>query len=78
MEMQEFQELSIPEQEEIVWNYGKFLITYEDGIDMCDAYELFDFYVAFCYKLTTDFNVTIFCSFYPDGLPLLTKINRIK
>lgn len=77
MLIEHFDILTNDEKERVIWQHGKFLITYHDGLDMCDAYELFEFYVAFCFELNKRFNVEIVSSVYPDELPHLSKIESI-
>lgn len=53
MTIEEYELLDDLQKEEAVWHYGVFLENYSKGTDICDAYELFDFFVFFWYKLDT-------------------------
>ncbi len=77
MTIEQFLLLNDGEKEEAVWNDGIFLVNYDEGDDMCDTYELFDFYVAFCYKLHLNEKAKITAHVYPDEMPLLLKLERL-
>lgn len=77
MEIEEFELLSYQEKDELILDHGIFLINYDEGNDMCDAYELFDFYVAICYKLDEDLRIEIVSAINPDNLPHLSEIEHI-
>lgn len=73
MQIEEFQFLSDTDKEEAVWNDGIFLVNYDEGNNMCDVYELFDFFVAYCYKLHVNLKAKITAHVYPDELPFVTR-----
>ena len=75
MQIHQFEMLNDCDKEEEVWRHGTFLENFDEGNDMCDVYELFDFYVAFCYKLDKHGKATIIAHIYADQLPLMVNLN---
>ena len=75
MTIEQFLSLSDSEKEEAVWKNGVFMSNYDEGNNMCDAYELFDFYVAFCYKLNKNEKASISAHENADELPFLLKVD---
>lgn len=75
MEILEFLSLEDHDKEQVVWQSATFLGNYDEGNIICDAYELFDFYVAFCYLLDRHENAIITAHSYADQLPLLVNLN---
>ena len=63
------------DKEEEVWRNCTFLENFDEGNDMCDVYELFDFYVGFCYKLNKHDKATIIAHIYADQLPAIVNRN---
>lgn len=51
MTIDKFELLNDIDKEQVIWDYGTFLNNYTDDKDICDAYELFNFFVSFCYEL---------------------------
>lgn len=77
MTIEEFELLNEAEKEEAVWNGGIFLINYDEGKEICDVYELHDFFVSFCYELNRNEKAQIIAKPHPDQLPHLFKIMNI-
>ena len=77
MQIDLFNALNDSDKEEAVWLDGIFLSNYDEGNVMCDVYQLFDFYVAFCYELHKNEKAAISAHVHPDDLPLLIKLNHI-
>jgi hypothetical protein len=75
MRIHQFELLDDCEKEEVVWKFGTFIANFDEGNDLCDVYELFDFYVGFCYKLDKDEKATIITHIYADQLPELINLN---
>lgn len=77
MQIQEFEILPREAKEELVWKYGSFLATYNEGNELFDAYNLYEFYVVFCYTSNQLQSPEISVSVYPDQLPYLSRIQRL-
>ncbi|MEJ7768858.1 MAG: hypothetical protein WKF89_13670 [Chitinophagaceae bacterium] len=71
----QFQLLNDDQKEQVVWDSAMFLGNYDEGNTICDAYELFDFYVAFCYYLDRQEKAVITAHIYADQLPLMVTLN---
>ena len=52
MTIEEFNNLTEIEQDEVVANSGTYLVNYVQGNYMCDVYKVDYFFVKFCYDLT--------------------------
>ena len=76
MKIDQFLLLSEPEKEELVWEEGFFLATYDEGDIMCDVYRLFDFYVTFSYELHKNETTNITVHPHQDGLPQQVLLNK--
>lgn len=77
MTIEQFLFLNEVDKEEAIWRNGVFLKNSEDGNNLCDIYELFDFYVAFCYELDKNLKAKVIASTFQDSLPLLFKENAL-
>lgn len=76
MRLEKFNLLKDFEKEEAVWKDGIFLEHYDEGNDMCDVYQLFNFYVAFCYELHKNEKANISAYTKSDDLPFLIKSSK--
>lgn len=74
MTIEKFELLNEWDKEEAVWDHGIFLNNYTEGNNICDAYELFDFFVSFCYELNKHEKAQITAKPFPDQLPHLYKL----
>ncbi len=74
MNIDQFLELSDNEKEKAVWDKGNFFKNYTEGVDICDVYELFNFYVAFCYKLHENEKAEITAHANADECPYLIQV----
>jgi hypothetical protein len=77
MTIEEYEKMDDLHKEEAVWDHGVFLNNYSEGKNICDAYELYDFFVAFCYNLDTHERVKITAKKHPDQLPYLFKLGNL-
>jgi hypothetical protein len=77
MTIDEFNQLSDDDKEEAIDNHGMFLASYDVCNAICDAYELFDFYVAFVYEIGVNKRAHITAHPNPDELPMLLRIHKI-
>lgn len=76
MTIKQFELLNDTEKDEIVSIEGIFLANYDEGNDMCDVYQLFDFYVACCYELDKNDDPEISAHINADELPHLVSSRR--
>ncbi|MEO5995295.1 MAG: hypothetical protein ABIN89_01275 [Chitinophagaceae bacterium] len=77
MQIEQFHLMNYVDKEESIWLDGIFLANYDEGNTMCDVYQLFNFYVAFCYELHRNEKASITAHILPDELPLLIQIKKI-
>jgi hypothetical protein len=77
MQIDDFRALNDSDKEEFIWSDGIFMANYDEGNVICDVYQLFDFYVAFCYELQKNERAVITAHVNPDELPLLKKLDII-
>jgi len=77
MKIEDFESLTFEEQMAEIWKRGSFLVTYTEENDVYDTYEVFDFYVALCYKLNQYNLANVVTAMYPDELPHLWKVKKI-
>ena len=77
MTIQQFNWLNQDEQETAVWDYGRFLINFDEDNILCDIYEVSDFYVSFSYELNKNLKAKIVAALHPDDLPYINKIRKI-
>lgn len=75
MTMHEFQLLHEYEQEEMIFERGIFLGNYVRGNKICDVYQLNNFYVKFCYLLSTQGKAVISVFKNPGSLPFINDID---
>ena len=75
MTIEEFRLLHEYEQEEVVFNKATFLANYVRGNKICDVYQLIDFYVKFCYLLSSHGKAMITAFVDPGELPFLNQID---
>ena len=75
MTIKEFRSLHEYEQEEVVFNTGSFLANYVRGNEICDVYQVINFYVKFCYLLSTHGEAKITAFVNPGELPFLNEID---
>ena len=75
MTMQEFELLHEYEQEEIIFERGVFLGNYVRANKICDVYQLINFYVKFCYLLSTHGKAQITAFLRADNLPFVNEID---
>ncbi|MEO5996411.1 MAG: hypothetical protein ABIN89_06770 [Chitinophagaceae bacterium] len=76
MNKDQFLALSEPEKEELIWEEGFFLATYDEGDMIRDVYKLFDFYVTFSYELHKNITTNIVVHTYQEALPEHVLLNR--
>ena len=77
MTIEKFELLNDSEKEEAVWDNGNFLNNYVEGNNICDAYELYDFFVCFCYELDKHDRAKITAKSDPDQLPYLFNLSNL-
>lgn len=77
MTIYEFNLLEHAEKEEMIWNYGTFLVNIDEGKKMCDVYELNGFYVAFCYELNKNLRATISAAVHAESLPYVSMVRKL-
>jgi hypothetical protein len=75
MTIEQFKLLHEYEQEEIVYQKSAFIGNYVRGNKICDVYQLFSFYVKFCYSLSLNDKGVITPFLSPDNLPFLKEID---
>jgi hypothetical protein len=75
MTIEEFQSLHVYEQEEVIYDRGVFLQTYESGDDISDFYQVASFYVGLYSMLGTNDEVNIRAFSEPAILPFLNNID---
>lgn len=75
MTIEKFQSLHEYEQEEIVFVKGVFLANYVIGDSICDVYQVYSFYVKFCYTLSFNSQAKVIVFDDPNELPFLHDIN---
>ena len=71
-----FNRLNDIEKEMMVWADGKLLtnLTYQNQI--CDVYQLHDFYVSFSYDVSNKMQALICSQVYPEMLPIIIDIHK--
>jgi hypothetical protein len=75
MTIEEFRSLHVYEQEEVIYDCGVFLQTYESGDNISDFYQVASFYVGLYSLLGTYGEPTIRAFSDPALLPFLKKID---
>jgi hypothetical protein len=75
MTIDEFQSLHVYEQEEVIYERGVFLQTYESGDNINDFYQVASFYVGLYSLLGTGGEPTIRAFSDPAHLPFLNNID---
>ena len=73
MTIDEFELLSYAQKDEEILNHGKYLISYDQGIIMCDVYQLSNFFVKFTYDFNKKGEATIKAFTNGDDLQLFQE-----
>ncbi|MEO5996900.1 MAG: hypothetical protein ABIQ00_09435 [Chitinophagaceae bacterium] len=76
MIIQEFKNLKDIEKEKVVWFHGKLLTNLTFDNQVCDIYQLFDFYVSLSYDVKNTLKALICSQVYPEMLPIIRNIHK--